>query len=219
MLEQSRDNSGCPGHGHGKHAAIVMDEETARWYVENYGDHPVNRMAVEQAALAPDDAVLDIGCGSGTAARVAASLVPGGRVFGIDPSQAMLRIAGEQTAGDPGESRIEFREGHAGAVPLLDRSVDVALAVNSLHHWYDPQSDLQEILRVLSPGGRLAIAEEEIRPGVCGHGEPPLTDPGYVARMLETAGFVDTAVARFREGNVAMFLVTGRCPEACEIHC
>ena len=48
------------GHDHHDHG---FDDETAEWYVKNYGDHPTNRLTVELAELAPDDVVVDVGAG------------------------------------------------------------------------------------------------------------------------------------------------------------
>ena len=110
-----------------------MDDEAAEWYVKNYGDHPTNRWTVELARLQPNDVALDIGCGSGTAVREAAARLIGGRAIGVDPSPAMLRIATEQTVGHEGRERIEFLQGYAGHLPLVEASVTVVWAINSIH--------------------------------------------------------------------------------------
>ena len=193
-------------HHHSDHG--LSDDEWAEHYVERHGDHPTNRMTVELAGLRPEDVVLDIGCGSGTAVREAAEKVPTGRVFGVDPSPAMLRIAREQTTSHPARDRIEFLEGEAGNLPLPDASITVALAINSLHHWNDPAEDLVEVLRVVVPEGRLLVADEETEDGTCGYGEGPLTDPEAVTRLIEDAGFIDAEVARHTEDDVKMFLIS-----------
>lgn len=202
----------APEHDYVHHDRGVWDDARVEHYVERHGDHPTNRMTVELAALKPDDVVLDIGCGSGTAVREAAAKVPTGRIFGVDPSPAMLRIAREQTANHAARDRIEFREGDAGNLPLPDTSITVALAINSLHHWNDPAEDLIEVLRVVVPEGHLLVADEETEDGTCGHGGGPLTDPEAVTRLIEDAGFVDAEVTRHTDDDVKMFLISARRP-------
>ena len=51
-----------------------MDEKTARWYADEYGEHISQALTVEAANVAAGDTVLDIGCGSGSAVRQAALL-------------------------------------------------------------------------------------------------------------------------------------------------
>ena len=104
----------------------------AGWFLAAKGDRA--RPLVEAAALEPADAVLDIGCGPGVALDLASSEVPRGSVTGIDPSTVMVRQARRRTrrAGN-----VDVLEGAAESIPLPDASVDVAWAINTLHHWAD----------------------------------------------------------------------------------
>jgi ubiquinone/menaquinone biosynthesis C-methylase UbiE len=113
----------------------VWDDETAEQYVAKWGKDPTNRMTVEVAGLRPEDVVVDVGCGSGEAVRVAAEHVVRGRAIGVDPSPAMIRIATEQTRDHACADRIRFVEGPAEKLPLESGSASVVLAINSLHHW------------------------------------------------------------------------------------
>jgi ubiquinone/menaquinone biosynthesis C-methylase UbiE len=187
-----------------------FDDETAEWYVKNYGDHPTNRMTVELADLPPDAVVVDVGCGSGEAVREAALRVTRGRVIGIDPAPAMLRFARELSADHEGQTRIEFREAPAEKLPLADGTATVVLAINSLHHWQDPDTGLAEVRRVLRPGGWLFLGEEEVDRGKFGHGEGKMADPAYVLGLLAGAGFVDVTIRRHADSEVRMYLVAGR---------
>jgi ubiquinone/menaquinone biosynthesis C-methylase UbiE len=190
-------------HDHG------FDDETAEWYVKNYGDHPTNRLTVELAQLAPDDVVVDVGCGSGEAVREAALRLTRGRVIGVDPAPAMLRFARELTVDHEGQARIEYREAPAEKLPVTDGAATVVLAINSLHHWQDPEAGLAEVRRVLAPGGRLYLGEEEVGQGKFGHGEGQMANPDYVLGLLEGAGFVDVALRRHADSEVRMYLVAG----------
>jgi len=187
----------------------LIDEQTARWYVDKYGDHISQAITVDFASLRPSDVVLDIGCGSGTAVREAAARVSHGRVIGIDPSRSMLRIAAEQTGSDSARERIEYLDGSAESIPLDDGSVTVALAINTVHHWHDLERGLAEVARVLAPGGRLIISEERLASGRFGHGQGPTADSEDVARALRDAGFVDVGIGPLSRGADTILCVAG----------
>jgi ubiquinone/menaquinone biosynthesis C-methylase UbiE len=164
---------------------------------------------VALAGLRPDDVVLDVGCGTGTAVRAAAQVVTEGRVVGIDPTPAMLRIAEEQTAAAAERERIEFQEGSAEAIPMPDASVSLVLAINSIHHWQDWARGLQEVKRVLAPGGRVWVTEEALAGDRFGHGDKPLSDACYVAQCLRDSGFVHVRVGTQADGEIRIGYVRG----------
>ncbi|WP_051082957.1 class I SAM-dependent methyltransferase [Kiloniella laminariae] len=144
------------------------NDDLVHWYVDNYGEHPINALAVELAVefagLNGSETLLDLGCGSGSAVRSAVSTNRANRVIGIDPSPAMIRIAREKTAKQSQDasptSTSEFLLGGAEHIPLPDNSVDVVIAVNSFHHWPNPGKGLAEVARVLKHSGRLLLIEE-----------------------------------------------------------
>jgi len=147
---------------------------------------PIDR-TVELAQLRPDDVVLDVGCGSGTAARDAARRVTNGRVIGVDPDPAVIRAAEEQIAGDDTDVRIEFHLGAAEQLPLPEGTATVVLAVDSVHHWQDLEAGLAEVKRVLAPGGRFVVGDRDDAPGARKRAE-------RLVPMLERAGFVEILV-------------------------
>src|SRR6516165_10466367 len=129
-------------------------------------------LAKRVSELAATDAVADIGCGPGTAARRAARL--GASVVGIDPAPVMLRLARLLTRRSA--HAVRYAEGSAEALPLPDSSVSVAWSIASVHHWADLDAGLQEARRVLKPGGRLVAIERLAQPGATGlasHGWTP----------------------------------------------
>ncbi|MFE0426764.1 methyltransferase domain-containing protein [Streptomyces sp. NPDC058953] len=96
--------------------------------------------------------VLDVGCGDGTAAATAAPLLAGHRVVGVDWSQDALRRARTRMAdvvrGELAPDRLPFRSGVADAV----------LFSEVIEHLVDPDSALDELRRVLRPGGHLMLS-------------------------------------------------------------
>lgn len=118
--------------------------------------------------LHPGEAVLDLGCGAGFDAFVAAQLVgTSGRVVGIDLSVDMLAIADAGKA-EGGFRQVEFRQAAVEVMPFPDESFDVALSNGVLNLIPDKPAALREIFRVLRPGGRLQACDI----GLVG-GEPP----------------------------------------------
>jgi ubiquinone/menaquinone biosynthesis C-methylase UbiE len=95
--------------------------------------------------------VLDLGCGTG---RFTAALGKtfGCPVVGIEPSAAMLDIARSRN-----EPNVEWKQGHAEAIALENQAVDLVYMSQVFHHFVEPRQALQEINRVLTPAGYLAI--------------------------------------------------------------
>ena len=118
---------------------------------------PSAELLVDAAAPAAGERVLDVGCGTGIAARCASRRL-GGRaaaVVGLDASPPMLAVAraeSERAALD-----VDWREGRAEALPFPDASVDLALCQFALMFFEDRPRALAEMRRVLAPGGRVAV--------------------------------------------------------------
>ncbi|MFE0251189.1 class I SAM-dependent methyltransferase [Streptomyces sp. NPDC059010] len=96
--------------------------------------------------------ILDIGCGDGTAAATAAPFLPGHRIVGIDWSQDALRRARTRI---PYAVRGELTD---GGLPFRSGSADAVLFSEVIEHLVDPDAALDEIRRVLRPGGHLMLS-------------------------------------------------------------
>lgn len=168
------------------------------------------RLAERLSELAAGDAVADIGCGPGTAARRAARLAAA--VVGIDPAPVMLRFARFLTRRSA--HPVRYAEGSAEALPLPDSSVTVAWSIASVHHWNDLDAGLQEARRVLKPGGRLVAIERLSRPGAKGlasHGWTPEQATAFADRCL-AHGFTDAKVNQHGSGRRTRVSVTATAP-------
>lgn len=150
------------------------------------------RRANEITKVGADDHVVDIGCGPGNAARLAARR--GARVTGIDPSPAMLRVARAVTRRSAG---IVWAEGSAEAIPVPDGAATVVWSLATVHHWRDVEQSLAEVLRVLGPGGQLVAVERRSPPdatGVASHGWTAQQAEAFAA-LCRAAGLVDVTVS------------------------
>lgn len=157
-------------------------------------------------AIAPGDAILDIGAGAGTDTLIAARLVgPRGRVYALDMTPAMLEKLRAIVA-RLGLANVEVVEGNAEDIPLPDTSVDAVTSNGVLNLVPDKRKAAAEIRRVLRPGGRVQIADIVIGrpvPASCA-ADPKLwaecvvgatVDEDYLALFRE-AGFEDVKVLR-----------------------
>lgn len=116
--------------------------------------------ALELAEVRPGDAVLDVGCGTGTLALLAEARVgASGRVHGIDPGPRQIGWA--RTKAARRGSDVQFEVAGIEGLPYADDSFDVAFSTLMMHHLPDDmkRAGLKEIARVLSPGGRLVVID------------------------------------------------------------
>ena len=109
--------------------------------------------------IRPGERVVDVGCGAGLDSLIAARLVgQDGWVIGVDMTPAMLEKA-RRAAEKAGIGNVEFRQGYAEALPVPDGWADVVISNGVLNLMPDKIAALREMARVLTPEGRLRIAD------------------------------------------------------------
>jgi ubiquinone/menaquinone biosynthesis C-methylase UbiE len=115
---------------------------------------PASAVVVERAAPQASDRVLDLGCGTGNAALLAAAR--GATVTGVDPAARLLDVALARAI-DHGLD-ITFALGEAAAIPMERGSVDVLLSVFGVIFAPDPLASAAEMARVTAPHGRIVLS-------------------------------------------------------------
>lgn len=169
---------------------------------------PLADAALAKASLRPGQTVLDVACGTGIVARLAAErLGPGADIIGVDISPDMLAEA--EALSTAAGVRIDWRHGDATRLPVDDDSVDVAFCQLSLQFIEDKAGAALELHRVVKPGGRVVTnvpgtihpINEAFADGLARHVGPPIGgfmravfsmhDPSESSGLLADAGFSD----------------------------
>jgi SAM-dependent methyltransferase len=115
---------------------------------------PAARTVVALADLAPGDRVLDLACGTGNAALLAAAA--GAGVTGLDAATRLIDVARARAAAAGADA--EFVVGDALALPFADATFDAVVSVFGVIFAPDPARAVAEIVRVLTPGGRAVLS-------------------------------------------------------------
>lgn len=157
------------------------------------GRRQAAELAIDLAQLHAGDRLVDVGCGPGVAARLAAKA--GATVIGVDPATVMLRVARARWRFGAG---IEWRVGQAERLPVEDGWATVVWSLATVHHWADIDHGLAESRRVLGRDGRLVVLERGIddphAAGVASHGWTIQQAEAFAERCRHH-GFADVQVA------------------------
>jgi ubiquinone/menaquinone biosynthesis C-methylase UbiE len=151
--------------------------EDRHWHTAK---HVLARMPVEAG-----DTVLDLGCGSGYAGRALRETKGAGRVYGLDGSPEMARNARSYTLDDAGtadgdggdgdadsdsaDGGVGFLVGDFDELPFADDSVDHVFSMEAFYYAADPHHTLEEVARILAPGGTFFCAVNYYEENVYSH--------------------------------------------------
>jgi SAM-dependent methyltransferase len=109
--------------------------------------------------------ILDVGCGGGRTVHKLAAIAMDGKVYGIDFSEESVTVSRRTNKQWIEMGRVEIRQGSVSRLPFSDQMFDLVTAVETHFFWPDLVADMQEVLRVLKPGGKLVIIAEGYKGG------------------------------------------------------
>lgn len=160
---------------------------------------PENEWTVSLLDVQSTDHVLEIGFGPGFSITLLASLTPAGHIAGIDYSRTMVALASRRNRDAIQSGRVALCYGEATALPFASESFDKALSIHTLYFWRTPIEVLQEVRRILRPGGMFALTflPKDRWPAA----EQAATISGVysgeeVVELMKDAGFVHAHIER-----------------------
>lgn len=207
---------------HSADRVINWDDQSGERWVANQArlDAVVavfGQAAIEAAAPAKGERVLDVGCGAGASSlALAARVSPGGQVLGVDISEPLI---GRARASAPQDMPILFQVADASSAELPERAFDILFSRFGVMFFNDPVGAFAHMRRALRPGGRVAfvcwrgadendwmrlpmsalkgIVPKTVPPDPDAPGPFSFGDRGRVSRILSASGFTDIAIAPF----------------------
>jgi ubiquinone/menaquinone biosynthesis C-methylase UbiE len=148
--------------------------------------------AVEQINANRDDHILEIGIGPGVAIQLLTEIVLDGYIAGIDISPVMIDHASTRNYPAIQNGRVDLRLASVEQLPFDDGAFDKVFAINTLHHWENPDAGMKAVHRVLKAGGKISIVEQPR--GTPDSPENADTIAKRIQSQLLTAGFDDFSV-------------------------
>ena len=164
----------------------------------NYTHGPLTNWGLKLVNIQDGWTMLDVGCGGGFTIRRLLKQSENAQVYGIDISEESVAKAKKVNA-DVLDKQVFVTQGSAEKLPYEDEKFDLVTAVETVYFWPNLPGCLQEVRRVLKPGGKLAILVEvvdsdskwtNIVEGMTAY------TPEQIKSLLDDAGFTQTEIYR-----------------------
>lgn len=172
----------------------------------NHGHAPLTNWGLSFVKFRDGMMMLDIGCGGGATLKRLIKRCGNGQAFGIDISEESVAKAREVNKALLNK-QVFIQQGSASKLPYEDGQFDHVTAVETVYFWPELPHCLQEVRRVLKPGGQFVILVEVLDNDskwtemVAGMTAYP---PEQLKKMLDNAGFVNTTVHRKKPSYAAI---------------
>ncbi len=147
-------------HGHANDQGIRGALRYLRWAPQMWRSD-INTAVLHMVDPVAGERVVDIGAGMGAGTMIAAR--SGAVVAAVEPTTFLRRMLQLRRLMQRHRSNIEIIDGTAEALGVVDDSIDAVWAVNTMHHWVDVDQGVAEIARVIRPGGRVVLVDEDFQ--------------------------------------------------------
>jgi len=124
----------------------------------NKNNYPMYRAAYRLLEFKKGDEVLEIGFGNGAFIKEIVDLTETGKYSGLDISDTMIKTAKSRNKSLINNGKVKLVKAQARQIPFADRSFDKVFTINTIYFWEHPNQVMQEIKRVLKPGGVFVVA-------------------------------------------------------------
>jgi ubiquinone/menaquinone biosynthesis C-methylase UbiE len=184
----------------------------------NMSHSDVTEWGLKKVLIEKRFTILDVGCGGGRTIQKMAAIATEGMLFGVDYAEGGVAASRGKNAQLIKEGRVEIRKASVSQLPFSDDKFDLVTAVETQYYWPDLLKDMQEILRVLKPGGTLIIIAESYKGGRYDklHGpvmrllRSALLSVDEHRELFSKAGYID--VQTFEDRKKGWFCGTGKKP-------
>ena len=129
----------------------------------NYGHRKGTLWGLSHISVNKDDTILDVGCGGGKTINTLAKMATQGKVYGIDYSEDCVKVASKINKKLIKSGRVEVLHASVESLPFPDDYFNLVTAVETYYFWPDLIKNLEEIRRVLKPGGSAILINEAYR--------------------------------------------------------
>jgi ubiquinone/menaquinone biosynthesis C-methylase UbiE len=145
-----------------------------------------------KVTVGSDFVILDVGCGGGKTVSRLAQLAPQGKVFGVDYSIDMVKFSKKINRTFIAQNRVELIEGSVEKISFKDNFFDLVTAFETYYFWTNLPDALNEINRVLKPGGKLLLVNELL----CGAtpAKVKLFPLEEIQKVMHSVGFVSVQI-------------------------
>jgi len=187
-------------------------------WIMNRSHSSVTDWGLRHVAIEEHFAILDVGCGGGRTIEKLAALAPKGIVYGVDYAKGSVAASRGTNAQLIQAGRVEIKHASVSQLPFPEDEFNLVTAVETQYYWPDLIKDMQEILRVLKPGGTLIVIAENYRNGAYDKLQGPVMkllrstnlSVGEHRELFLTAGYND--VQMFEERTKGWICGMGKKP-------
>ncbi len=176
---------------------------------------------LSQIEIAPEDEILDIGCGGGRNIAHLLRRAPAGRVYGVDYSPESVEKSKRVNKAEIIRGRADVKQASVSSLPFEDGKFDIATAFETIYFWPDLLHDFMEVRRVIKEGGIFFICNEASRPEGNEKWTKMIDLSIYtkedLSRILLKAGF--RSISCHEHPNGKWLCVAARKPNAAEGNC